>query len=128
MKKIVLIITILAALSGCYNRKADKLYPTPPATVCDTSGVISYATDITPIIIAHCYNDGSNGCHDRLGAGVSGYNYTTYAGLVVNASDGNLLNDLLRGVPHMMPKNGVPLATCDIEKIVKWVHEGYPDN
>ena len=126
MRNVLIIIAALAGLSGCYNNKADKLYPAPVNT-CDTAGIISYDTDIVPIVTAYCYSPG-NGCHDAAGSRTSGYDYTTYYGIEVNAANGDLLSDLISGTPHMMPKNGPPLPSCDLDKIIRWVDEGYPDN
>jgi len=135
MKRLLSICTIFAAVIGlgaCYNDKSDKLYPNSTGTIttCDTNVTISYANDILPIISSNCYSPG-NGCHDATGSSTSGYNYTTYAALAGNAADGSLVSDInfapTRG-HNDMPKNGTQLPACDIEKISRWVNEGYPDN
>lgn len=134
MKGLVLIFFVFVStvvVSSCYNDKYDKLYPATPATTttCDTT-TITYAHDIQPIIAANCYNVGG-GCHDAAGSSTSGFNYTTYAGLVVNITDGSLLTDInftpTRG-HNPMPKGGTQISACDINKITRWVNQGYQNN
>jgi hypothetical protein len=123
------VIIIATCISSCYNDKYDKLYPPAAATTCDTA-TITYSHDIAPIIASGCYSPG-NGCHDAAGSSVSGYNYTTYDGLIVNIQDGALLPDInftpTKG-HNSMPKGGNQLAQCDINKITRWVNQGYPNN
>jgi hypothetical protein len=130
---VFILFTFLAMMcvSSCYNDKADKLYPaTASTTSCDTSATISYENDIVPILQSYCYSPG-NGCHDATGSATSGYDYTTYTALAGNAADGSLVSDInfapTRG-HNDMPKNGTQLPACDIEKIARWVNEGYPNN
>jgi len=128
---ILLTLIFISCITSCYNNKYDQLYPAKTAaSTCDTTAIISYSQDIAPIVATNCYSPG-NGCHDAAGSGVSGYNYTSYSGLIVNIPDGALLNDInwtpLRG-GNDMPKNGNQLTQCDIDKITKWINEGYPDN
>jgi len=118
-------------LSGCYNDKYDKLYPATPAnaTTCDTT-TITYSKDVSPIIVSNCYNPG-NGCHDAAGSATSGFDYTKFSILAGNVADGSLLTDInftpTRG-HNTMPKNGTQLSQCDINKITRWINDGYPDN
>ena len=128
MLPLLIIIIIAFCMSGCYNDKYDKLYPAK--ATCDTSGVIKYSVDIVPIISTNCYSPG-NGCHDAAGAATSGFDYTTYDGLKTNIADGSLLTDI-NWAPtkghNKMPKNGNQLAQCDINKITRWINEGYLNN
>ncbi len=124
----LLTITLLTGMLACTNKSYDKLYPAGTNTSCDTTRTISYATDIAPIIQANCYGAG-NSCHNT--GGVSNFPYTTYEGLMVNVSDGALLNDInftpLRGNSNM-PKDGSKLPQCHINLITKWINEGAPNN
>ena len=133
MKKLLTVFVLIIFLDGCYNDKYDKLYTLPPATTttCDTSGTLSYANDIEPIIASNCFSPG-NGCHDATGSSVSGYNYqTSIISLQSNAQNGSLLSDInfmpTRG-HNSMPLNGAQLSTCDIDKITRWANEGAPNN
>jgi hypothetical protein len=126
MKGLTLAILLLVALGGCYNDKYDKVFPS--ATACDTTN-ITYSNDIAPIIAANCAIAG--GCHDVAGSAISGHNYTTYAGVKAVASNDFIITDI-NWTPisghNNMPKNGIKLPDCDIDKITKWVNEGVPDN
>ena len=131
MKKIIFSaafgLTIALAITGCYNDKYDQLYPAPTTPVtCDTSGTISFATTIMPIINANCNIAG--GCHDAAGASTSGYNFTTYDGIKRQATNGNLVNDINWHGLNNMPKSGSKIAACDIDKITAWVDQGIQNN
>jgi len=126
---VILIICLLACATGCYNNSYNKLYPAANTSTCDTAN-ISYSKDIAPIIASNCFNPG-NGCHDAAGSSTSLFNYETYAGILPNIQSGDLINDInwtpLRG-KNDMPKNANKLQQCDINKITRWINEGYPDN
>ncbi len=130
MKKILIAALSILALNSCYNDKYDKLYPTPVTTTCDTS-TISYARDIVPILTANCTINSS--CH-LGGASTSGYDMSTYDGIMANAAYPTqevLINDI-NGTPvsrrHAMPKGLPKIASCDINKLTKWVNAGTPNN
>jgi hypothetical protein len=127
MKKVIIAAGFMVVLYGCYNDKVDKSYPlSNTGTTCDTTNV-SYSKDVVPIINANCAISG--GCHDAAGAATSGYDFTTYSTLQGQATNGNLVGDL-EGLPrhNKMPKNGVPLASCDENKLIRWANEGAPNN
>jgi len=121
----ILIVGLFLLLGSCYNDKYSTLFPT---VVCDTSNV-SYSKDIVPILNANCAISG--GCHDAAGALISGHDYTTYAGIKAVASYDFIITDI-NWIPeaghNSMPKNGLKLPDCDIDKITRWVNEGAPDN
>jgi hypothetical protein len=125
MKKIMLAACTVLVISGCYNYKYDQLFP---ATACDTSAV-SFSKDIVPIINANCAVSG--GCHDAAGAALSGHDYTSYAGVKAVATYDFIITDITwhpTAGHNNMPKNGAKLPDCDINKIIRWVNEGAPDN
>ncbi|HXS38142.1 MAG TPA: hypothetical protein VN721_15680 [Flavipsychrobacter sp.] len=126
MKKLLPIACALLTLVSCYNDNYNEAYP--GATTCDTT-TVSYSADIVPILNTNCAISG--GCHDAAGASVSGHNYTNYAGIKAVASYDFLITDIT-GNPmpghNSMPKNGNKLSECDIDKMIRWVNEGAPDN
>ncbi len=131
MKKGLLIAAafMLIAAAGCYNDKYDQLYVTPATVTCDTTAV-SYSTTIAPIISANCNIAG--GCHNTSGAATSGYDFTTYAGLLQVASYDYIITDI-NGTPsssrhHAMPLNLPKISQCDINQITAWVDQGAHDN
>ena len=127
MKRILIIAGLAIVAAGCYNDKADKLYPAPATNTCDTTS-ISYAKDIAPIISASC---AISGCHDASGGAINGFDFTTYAGLKDVANTATLINDI-NFTPtsgnHSMPQGGSKLPSCEINKITRWVNEGAPNN
>ena len=122
-----MICGLLIVFSSCYNDKADKLYVQPTVTACDTSGGITFSGTVNPIIQANCGTNNSS-CH-ATGA-ISGFDYTTYAGIYRNATSGLLLPAIQHTASNgqYMPLNAPQLSACDIEKIAAWVGEGALDN
>ena len=121
-----MLLTLLSAftLVGCYNDKADELYPQTATTVCDTAN-ISFSAAVKPIFEARC---NTSACHDAAGVG-GGYNFTNYAGISVAVTN----NRLSGSINHLtgfsaMPKGLPKLTTCEINKIDAWIHQGALDN
>ena len=132
MKKILLAATIVAVISlgSCYNDKFDKVYPTVDTTVanpCDTTGTISFATTIQPILTANC-STGSSSCHSAGSS--SGLDLTTWTNaLKIYATRGTLVDDInFGGTGNDMPKGGTQLSSCNINKITRWAHQGGLNN
>jgi len=124
MKKLLLaaplFILLSVALTGCYYDKENELYPT--GTNCDTTGVISYASAIAPIMVQNC-----NVCHS--GANPQGSIITSdYANLSVIAKSGQLWAAVNHENGIAMPQGGDKLPQCDLTKIKKWVDSGSPNN
>ncbi len=122
MKRITGVLLVMLVLSACYNRNATDLYPS--SGTCDTS-IVTYSGTILPIMNQHC---AVSGCHTGQGS-ANNLNYAHYADLAVVASNGQLIPAIEHGnTPSPMPKNLPMLDACTINKIVRWVHEGYPNN
>jgi len=126
MKRLIVIVSLLFILSGCYNDKYQQVFPN--AVSCDTTNV-AYSKDIVPILTANCAISG--GCHDAAGSAISGHDYTSYAGIKAVATYDFLVTDII-GHPttghNSMPKNGSKLPECDIDKMIRWVNEGALNN
>jgi hypothetical protein len=126
MKLQLLIVFLFFMLAGCYNDKYQQVLP--GAVSCDTTNV-TYSKDIVPILTANCAISG--GCHDAAGSAVSGHDYTSYAGIKAVATYDFLVTDITWNPTaghNNMPKNGNKLADCDIDKMIRWVNEGAPNN
>lgn len=125
MKKILIIAVLSIAITGCYNDKADKLYPVAATVTCDTT-TITYAHDILPIITAKCNIAG--GCHDAQGAATSNFDFTQYQPLN-DVANNQLLGDIRWESGHNpMPKGLPKLSDCEIDKITRWVNQGALNN
>lgn len=89
------------------------------ADLCDS--VVSYSTNIAPIITAKC---AIPGCHD---AGAFDGDYTTYSDLKIRADDGRLKNSVV--VLKSMPKAGyTALTELEISEINCWIEQGALNN
>lgn len=116
--RIIVLGVVMCLLYACKKDNGETMYP--PAGACDTRNV-SYANNIRPVINAQCLD-----CHSR---GLTRYTFATHADVQTAALSGRLV----ASVSHQpgaspMPKDGPKLDSCTIEKIIKWVDAGAPDN
>ena len=113
-------IITLVLLNSCYYDNVEDLYP--QEAFCDTSN-ITFSGKILPILEANCIS-----CHS--GAAPSGnVNLETYDDIVVAVNNGSLMG-VIRHESNWspMPKNGLKLDNCSINKLEIWVADGTPDN
>jgi uncharacterized membrane protein len=101
----------------------------PPAG-CDTSGTISFATKVFPVIQNNCI-----GCHGNaytsMGGGVDLRAYAQVKSNADNSRNGiPVLDGAIRQYTGFsaMPKNGLKLDTCSIRKIELWIQQGKLNN
>ena len=121
----------LALLSAC---SYDYVKP----VVCTTPAVVSYQTDVLPILKQNCYR-----CHDAAHfAGPSSrgslgnLNMESFADLQFNSLPANGRNgvaNIVGNVRHdagfvAMPFDGGKLSDCDIAIIEAWSKAGAPNN
>lgn len=122
MKKILAGCIGLIALAGCYNDKADKLYPT--TTTCDTT-TVTFATDVMPVMQQKC---ATSGCHDAS-TKAYGYNLSTYQGVKICVDDARLIGAIRQQSGFKaMPQGASKLDDCTINKIARWVNLGALNN
>jgi hypothetical protein len=126
MKKKILGIAVLglgiASFAGCKKDNAEDMYPLDSNT-CDTIDV-TYSAIIQPIMAGNC---ATAGCH--YGAGATGYDLSTYAGVKIVATNGNLMESIKHtGYASAMPKDAPKLDDCTIAKIGAWVNAGALNN
>ncbi len=126
MKKLLVLTGVIgiAALTGCYNDKADQLYP-KVTTGCDTTSV-TYAAVIQPIFTQKC---ATSGCHDAATKS-GGYDYTSYnSSITTSVNSGALLGTITHNSNYRsMPDGQAKLDDCTINKITRWVNLGAPNN
>jgi hypothetical protein len=123
MKKIILFLFSFAALGSCTNNSFEELAPKPE---CDTSALMSFSKDITPILKdKKCIS-----CHYFPGA-------STFKFVMLDTYDEVnkvvLSGQLLKAIKHEpgvtpMPYQLQMLDACTIGKIDKWVREGHVNN
>jgi hypothetical protein len=114
----------LLGLSACYYDVEEELYGSTTAT-CDTVSV-SYASEVVPILEAKCYS-----CHagDALaGGGIKLGTYPDLKSRIDNFKSRFISSIVQDGTVSAMPQGQPKMADCSINKIVAWVHQGYPQN
>lgn len=130
MKKISFFILgallMAGAFSGCYYDNYGELHPNQALNSCDTTHVISFASDIVPILNNSCGT--GNDCHGTTNT--SGYDFTNYAGVNQSVIDAVLYSSVSwDGTVNPMPKNSTAqISVCDITKIRMWIDAGAPNN
>lgn len=119
MRKLIVPIGILL-FASCYSDKEDELYPKPAGNSCDTAN-LSFATDIQPIINSNC---ATAGCHDATTKSF-GHDLSSYNGVVTSVNSGRFLGAIRHEANFLpMPKNGLKLPECEMNKIQAWVSQG----
>lgn len=127
MTKTNLTIFAIATLffTSCYYDNFKELYPDAALKVsdCDSSGVISYSTQIVPALNSGCTKQ----CHNNVG---SGHDMTTWAGVKADVVSGKLVSSIIwDGNAQKMPQGATTkISDCDIVKIKKWVSAGALNN
>ena len=116
MKYLIFIGLVIIALSnqGC-------LYDKPQPVTCDSPAVVTYSGYIVPILSANCYR-----CHSRTNAPVSGNGIILddYASLKMQVPQPLQDAVMHTGSVVAMPKDGLILDACLIDKIKKWIAQG----
>jgi hypothetical protein len=146
MKKLLVPVLFLAAtISGCYYDNFEELNAAELLKPCDTSGTMSFAEDIQPILTSRCGTDNSS-CHDAsnsdpyiTGANGSLLNYNGVMEVFID--DGNedtaagaarfiarVSHDSIVPTSKWMPLSQPKIESCSILKIRKWIDNGYPNN
>jgi len=116
----VIVGSFVFYLSGCGKENAEQ---SGGGGGCDTTNV-SYSKQILPIVQQNCYV-----CHQGPGAS-SGIDFSNYSALHGWAQSGYLVGDVTNaGDPYTPMPYGLPmLPECEVNTIVAWVHQGYPNN
>jgi len=121
--KFVLILIIAGALvQSCFYDNEEDLYQYVQEEEC-TATAATYATDIVPILQAHCYQ-----CHrnDRQDGGV---NVEGYNNAKVYVDNGSLFGTTNHDPGFkVMPTSGVKIPFCEIEKMRLWIEAGAENN
>jgi hypothetical protein len=130
MKSTFIAIALMSMFTGCYYDNLEELHP--EVTPCDTTGTISYANDIAPIMLNSC-GSSDNGCHNTDGA-TSGYGLGTYDDLVNTIDNSGIFLETITHDPSINSSKWMPKGTsskiddCSIQKIEAWINRGRPNN
>lgn len=125
MKYYTLLLVFLAGfgLTGCYYDVESELYPA--GNCATTPAIVSYQTNVMPIIQTNCYV-----CHSNAAAASSGGNIMLegHTNLQKVAVNGRLYAAISHTGPSPMPKGGNKLSDCDIQLIKSWIDNGILNN
>lgn len=113
------VFLIMSALvTSCTYNSEEDLYPEEPM-----EDPISYTSDVLPILETNCY-----GCHDAVAMN-AGINLEGYDNTVIRVEDGSLLGSIQHDAEWVaMPLAASKLSETQINKVAKWIEEGYPNN
>jgi hypothetical protein len=118
----LLMLFVVVGFTACYYDKEELLYGAP-APCTDTTGTISYAAKVVPILQASCY-----GCHSG-GSPSGGQAMGTHSADRAMALNGKLLGVISHANGFSpMPKGGSKLSNCNIAVVRKWIEAGAPNN
>jgi len=125
MKKL-LIISLLAILSGCYYDNEEELYP-DQGNDCDTTNV-TYSGTVYPVISSNCTSCHS-GSTPQGNVLLEDYISISAAAAIPAGQYGSLYGAISHDPGNSpMPKNGTQLSDCKIRQIKVWIDAGRPDN
>ena len=131
MQKLIFLIAVVFYFCCCTHdigKLQDSLTQNYQAALCDTTtAVISYSTDIIPVMNTSC-GASNTACHSSGAASMVYLDF--WAGVNFSASTGKFLSSIIwDGTASNMPKNSTnKLSACEIKKITKWVNMGAPNN
>ncbi len=98
-----------------------------PGNVCDTTGTISYSSQINPVLLANC-----TGCHNSTlasgGVNLQGYAQAAlYAQTLRNGTP--VLTGVIKKMSGFQPMPpSFSLDACNIRKIELWIEQGVTNN
>ncbi|HMU47774.1 MAG TPA: hypothetical protein PKC72_15490 [Chitinophagaceae bacterium] len=115
---------VLAFISSCYFDKEDLLYGGANNAGCaDTTGSVSYAQKVVPVLQQYCYS-----CHTG-GFPSGGILMGTYNADKTIAVNGKLYGSINHSSGYSpMPKGMPKLSNCQIIMIKKWIDTGMLNN
>lgn len=130
MKNILIIAGLISLFSSCYYDNVDELHP--QITPCDTTGVVSFANDIQPIMLHNCGSE-NPACHQG-DASQSGYGLENYNAVISTINNSGVFLETITHDPSIstskwMPQNSTAkLNDCSIQQIEAWMNRGTPNN
>lgn len=130
-KFLFIFITCLLLFSiGCYYDNLEELHPS--IAPCDTTGTVSFANDIQPIMLHSCGSQ-DLACH-QTGGPPSGYGLGTYVDVINTINNSgtflqSITHDPAISTQKWMPKNSSSkIDNCSIQKIQAWLNGGRLNN
>lgn len=118
-----LILVLVLIASSCYYDKEDLLYGGNTGPCTDTTGTVSYAQKVQPLLQQYCYS-----CH--TGSFPSGNQLMgTYTADKAMAQSGKLYGTISHASGYSpMPQGMAKMGNCQIAVIKKWIDSGTLNN
>lgn len=118
-----LLFFAMALISSCYYDKEDLLYGGNTGPCTDSTGAVSYAQKVVPLLQQYCYS-----CH--TGSFPSGNALMgTYTADKTMGLNGKLYGTISHAAGYSpMPKGMSKMTNCQIAVIKKWVDGGCMNN
>lgn len=124
-------ILILVSTQGCVYNIGEP--PAPKQNDTTDTAAVSYLNDVKPIIEMRCYYqdpEGNGNCHGPEHPGSQ--QFTTYENITLSGG-GYYINKMSVAINHTgsipMPPPPLPkLPQPEIDKIDKWIADGFPNN
>ena len=112
-----------ALIANWINKGAKNYVCNANYGKCDTTTAVSFANFVKPIMENRC-----QGCHS--GTIPSGnLNLTTYAQIKASALTPAFMGSMRRQTGYsFMPKGGIALTACELNKLDAWIKRGAPNN
>lgn len=128
---VLLCCLALFGMAACVSDAEEDIIPTTGggtgtggggSTTCDTTGV-TFSGTVQPLIQSNCLP-----CHSNSNL-AGGIDLEGYSDIRTQALNGKLEGVITHtaGFPAM-PQGSPKLPSCDIDKIVKWIDDGAPQN
>jgi uncharacterized membrane protein len=112
-----------ALIAAWINKGAKNYVCNANYGKCDTTTAVSFTTFVKPIIENRC-----QGCHGgTIPSG--GINLTTYAQIKASALTPAFMGSMRKAVGYsFMPKGGLSLTACELNKMEAWIKRGTLNN
>ncbi len=119
MHKIIFCFVFMSIFTSCYYDVEEDLYPNENCTIT----TVSYNTDILPVLESKCIV-----CHNNASL-LGNITLEGHANVVNYIKNGSFIGSIRHeGIYSPMPKGSSKLEVCTIQKIEKWIADGYPEN
>jgi hypothetical protein len=119
----LLLLVTMVGVSSCYYDKSDLLYGGNSGPCTDSTGTVSYAQKIVPMLQQYCYS-----CH--TGSFPSGNQLMgTYTADRAMALNGKLYGTMSHAAGFSpMPQGQAKLSNCQLAVLKKWIDSGTLNN
>jgi hypothetical protein len=103
----------------------------PEAPPLPGNTVVSYQTDIHPLMVLYCYGQGNQACHVAASNQGANGDFTNYAGLKAKVDNGSIQSRVINangGMPPSYSNGPQHLAAADRQKLMSWMSTGALNN